>query len=296
MKKEIWLATLGYVVSVALLLSFLYWLLKNEGFDESTFLVGSVFVLLLSIGWGYIIASHLVIPHRKTQDHLLHLTKDIIHELNIPLSTIQANTSMLSKKAEDERTQKRLKRIEDASLRLKKLYDELVYTIRKEMHQIQRETYDLAVMVEERIEVFKEQQRNPFMLELESCRVFTDRIGFERIFDNLVTNAMKYSAKDTPVTIRLKGNQLEIIDNGIGMDEAELVKIYERYYQGNSKNEGEGIGLALVKAYCDQEDIDIEVSSQKGKGTRVILNVNKIVHKEFIEREYDEAVVRKDRK
>ena len=282
MKKEIWLATLGYVVSVALLLSFLYWLLKNEGFDESTFLVGSVFVLLLSIGWGYIIASHLVIPHRKTQDHLLHLTKDIIHELNIPLSTIQANTSMLSKKAEDERTQKRLKRIEDASLRLKKLYDELVYTIRKEMHQIQRETYDLAVMVEERIEVFKEQQRNPFVLELEACRVFTDRIGFERIFDNLVTNAMKYSAKDAPVTIRLKGNQLEIIDNGIGMDEAELVKIYERYYQGNSKKEGEGIGLALVKAYCDQEDIDIEVSSQKGKGTRVILNVNKIVHKEFI--------------
>ena len=282
MKKEIWLATLGYVVSVALLLSFLYWLLKNEGFDEATFLVGSVFVLLLSIGWGYIIASHLVIPHRKTQDHLLHLTKDIIHELNIPLSTIQANTTMLRKKAEDERAKKRLKRIEDASLRLKKLYDELVYTIRKEMHQIQRETYDLAVMIEDRIEIFKEQQRNPFMLELEPCRVFTDKIGFERIFDNLVTNAMKYSAKDAPVTVRIRENRLEIIDNGIGMDEAELVKIYERYYQGNSKKEGEGIGLALVKAYCDQEDIEIEVDSQKGEGTRVVLHLDKIVHKEFI--------------
>jgi signal transduction histidine kinase len=282
MKKEIWLATLGYVVSVALLLSFLYWLLKNEGFDEPTFLIGSIFVLLLSIGWGYIIASHLVIPHRKTQDHLLHLTKDIIHELNIPLSTIRANTSMLTKKMEDERSRKRLKRIEDASVRLKKLYDELVYTIRKEMHHIERETFDLAQMIDTRIEIFKEQQRNPFVLELAPCQVFTDRIGFERIFDNLVTNAMKYSSKETPITIRLHQMRLEISDRGIGMDEAQMIRIYERYYQGNDAKEGEGIGLALVKAYCDQEDIGIEMVSKQGEGTTVILRLDNIVHKEFI--------------
>jgi len=277
MKKEIALATLGYVVSVVMLLSFLYWFLKNEGFDESTFLVGSVFILLLSIGWGYIIASHLVIPHKKTQEHLFHLTKDIIHELNIPLSTIQANTAMLVKKAEDERDRKRLKRIEDASGRLKKLYDELVYTIRKEMHHIERELYDLSVMVEERIEIFKEQQRNPFIVELESCHVIADKIGFERIFDNIVTNAMKYSQKETPIVVRLKDKQLEIIDSGIGMDEAELLKIYERYYQSNTQKEGEGIGMALVKAYCDQENISIEVISQKNQGTTVILSLEKII-------------------
>jgi len=282
MKREIWLATLGYVVSVALLLSFLYWLLKNEGFDETTYVIGSAFVLLLSLGWGYIIASHLVIPHRKTQDHLLHLTKDIIHELNIPLSTIQANTAMLVRKAENEREQKRLKRIENASLRLKKLYDELVYTIRKEIHQIDRESFDLAEVIASRVEIFKEQQRNPFVLELAPCYVFTDKIGFERIFDNLVTNAMKYSPKDAPITVRLKNGRLEIIDSGIGMDETQLLKIYERYYQADSKKEGEGIGLALVKAYCDQEDIAIDVASEKGEGTHVILDLEKIIHKELI--------------
>jgi signal transduction histidine kinase len=279
MKKEILLATLGYVMSVALLLSFLYWLLKNEGFDEKTFLAGSIVVLLLSVGWGYIIASHLVIPHRKTQDHLLHLTKDIVHELNIPLSTIQANSAMLSKNMEEERARKRLKRIDDASLRLKKLYDQLVYTIRKEMHQIEREPFDLAEMVVSRVEVFKEQRRNPFILELETCRVYTDRIGFERIFDNLVANAMKYSDKHTPVTIRIEGEKLEIIDRGIGMDEAQLLQIYERYYQGDSQKEGEGIGLALVKAYCDQEDIVIQVSSKPGEGTRIVLQLEKILNR-----------------
>ena len=58
------------------------------------------------------------------EDTLTSLTNDIIHELNIPLSTIKANTAMLKKTMEDEKSLKRIKRIEDASVRLKKLYDE----------------------------------------------------------------------------------------------------------------------------------------------------------------------------
>ena len=279
MKKQIWLATLGYVVSIWVLLSFLYWFLKNEGFDEVNFIIGSIFVLLLSIGWGYIIASHLILPRKQTREHLLHLTKDIIHELNLPLATIQANTGMLSRRMEDKRAQKRLKRIEHAALRLKRLYDELSYTIRKEVHQIEREVVDLAVLVEARIEVFREQQRNPIVTELESCQVLTDRIGFEQMFDNLVSNAMKYSARDLPIRITLEHDTLRIKDEGVGMDEAQLVKVYERYYQGDEHKEGEGIGLALVKAYCDQEDIGIHIESKKGKGTEVILALEKIVYR-----------------
>ena len=281
MKKEIWLAVLGYVSSVMVLLSFLYWFQKNEGFDEKTFLVGSGFVFLLSILWGYIIASHLLLPREKTREHLLRLTRDIIHELNLPLSTIQANTSMLARRTEDEKSQKRLKRIDDASVRLKRLYDELVYTIRKEVHDVPRESFDLQRLIEERVEIFREQKRNPLETDIESCTVLTDRIGFEQMFDNLVSNAMKYSPKVSPVKVILKSHRLEIIDQGIGMDEAQLVKVYERYYQGDTQKEGEGIGLALVKTYCDEEDVEIQIDSKKGEGTRVILNLDKIVHAEL---------------
>jgi signal transduction histidine kinase len=281
MKKEIWLAALGYVSSVSVLLSFLYWFLKNEGFDESTFLIGSGFVFLLSIAWGYIIASHLLQPRERTREYLLRLTRDIIHELNLPLSTIQANTAMLRRNMQEEKTQKRLKRIDDASVRLKRLYDELVYTIRKEVHQVQQESFDLKTLVEARVEIFREQQRNPIEIDVRSCPLFTDKIGFEQMFDNLVSNAMKYSPKEAPVRIVSQGYRLEVIDRGIGMDEAQLLKVYERYYQGDSRKEGEGIGLALVKTYCDEVGIEIQIDSQKGEGTRVILDLDKIVHKEF---------------
>jgi signal transduction histidine kinase len=277
MKKQIWLATLGYLGSVWILLSFLYWFLKNEGFDEIHFIIGSILILLLSIGWGYIIASHLILPRKKTREHLLHLTKDIIHELNLPLSTIQANTDMLSRRLEDERSQKRLKRIEDASGRLKRLYDELSYAIRKEVHQVEREHVHLDVLVKERIEIFREQHRNRIVTELFPCCIITDRIGFEQVFDNLLNNAMKYSPREKPVKVMLQGNVLRIIDEGIGMDEAQIVRVYERYYQGNRQKEGEGIGLALVKAYCDREDIAIQIESKQGVGTEVALDLNKIV-------------------
>jgi len=277
MKKQMWLAAFGYVFSVLILLSFLYWFLKNEGFDETTFLIGSGFVLLLSVGWGYIIASHLLIPQKKTQEHLLHLTKDIIHELNLPLATIQANTAMLAKNRTDEKSLKRLKRIEDASLRLKRLYEELVYTIRKEMHEIERERFDLKALVEERVEIFREQNRNPVVIEVERCQLLTDKIGFEQMFDNLVSNAMKYSDKESPIKIVLKEHMLQIIDEGIGMDEAQLLKVYERYYQGDRQKEGDGIGLALVKAYCDQEDIGIKIESRRGRGTKVTLDLGRVL-------------------
>ncbi len=267
---------LGYVLSVAMLLSFVYWFMKNEGFTENSFLIASIFVLVLSVGWGYVIASHLLVPQKRTQEHLLHLSKEIVHELNLPLATIQANSSMLRRNIEDEKALKRLIRIDDAAKRLTRLYDELVYTIKKEMHEIERETFDLKGLVEERVAIFKEQRRNPLKLDVHSCTVHTDRIGFEQIFDNLVGNAMKYSSKEAPIDITLHSPILKIADRGIGMDEGQIVKIFEKYYQEDSSMEGEGIGLALVKAYCDRESIDIQIESRKGEGTTVTLDLRQI--------------------
>ena len=277
MKKQIWLAALGYVLSVAMLLSFIYWFMKNENFSESSFLLAALIALFLSVGWGYIIASHLLVPQKKTQEHLLHLTKEIVHELNLPLATIQANSSMLRRNIEDVKAQKRLTRIEDASKRLARLYDELVYTIKKEMHEIERETFDLKDLIEERVAIFKEQGRNPFIVTACTCMVHTDRIGFEQVVDNLINNAMKYSPKEAAVKIVISLPFLKIIDHGIGMDEGQIVKIYEKYYQEDSQKEGEGIGLALVKAYCDRENIAIQIESGKGEGTTVTLDLGEIV-------------------
>jgi signal transduction histidine kinase len=88
---------------------------------------------------------------------------------------------------------------------------------------------------------------------------------------------MKYSDKNEPIKIVLKNNLLSISDRGIGIDETELVKIYERYYQLDYKAHGEGIGLALVKAYCDDEKIEIRIVSKKGEGTKFSFDLTSAV-------------------
>jgi len=276
-KKKIFLAALGYFASVAMLMSFLYWFLKNEGFSESNFLVAGFLVLLLAAGWGYIISSHLLAPKAELDANLSLLSSEILHELNIPLATIKANVSMLKKRLlEEEKSLNRLNRIDASSDRLARLYEELAYSIKKEIHPIEKEKTALDVLLRERIEILKSFGRNRFVIDVGELTIFVDRIGFEKMIDNLLMNAMKYSPKETPIKVTLEQKTLIITDEGIGMDEAELVKVYERYYQGDSKKEGKGIGLALVKAYCDAEGIEIQIVSEKGKGTTVSLELGKV--------------------
>jgi len=260
-----------------MLLSFLYWFLKNEGFSESNFLIAALLVLLLAAGWGYVISSHLLAPKAELDANLSQLSSEILHELNIPLSTIKANTVLLKKHLPlEEKVVKRLERIEASSERLKRLYEELSYSIKKEIHPIEKESVAMSRLLGERIEALASFGRNRFMMNVNPMTIMVDRIGFEKMIDNLLMNAMKYSERTSAVSLYLEGYVLVIEDSGRGMDEAELLKVYERYYQGDSRSEGKGIGLALVKAYCDAEGIGIQIDSEKGKGTRVMLDLCRV--------------------
>jgi len=276
-KKRTFVATLGYFSSVTILLSFIYWFLKNEGFSESNFLVAAVLVLILATGWGYIIATHLLAPKAELDANLSQLSSEILHELNIPLSTIKANTTLLKKRTEDEKSIKRLERIEASSLRLERLYKELVYSITKEINPVEKEQFSLKKLLQERIEVFEAFDRNSFSLIIEDIQLEADKIGFEKTVDNLLMNAMKYSDKESPIDILVQNNILTITDRGIGMDESQIVQIFERYYQADSGQTGEGIGLTLVKAYCDEAGIGIVIHSRKDEGTTVTLDLRQVV-------------------
>lgn len=274
MKKQIWVATFLYLLSLLFLGDIFILFFKNNVNLFLTF----IFLLPLAFALGYTLNSYILSEKFKVDANLLHLTKEILHELNIPLSTIQANTTLLTRTLkENEKGLKRLSRIQDSSKRLQRLYTELVYSIKKEIHTIEKETFDVKVLVEERVAVLEQLERNLFIASLSSVKISVDKLGFEKMLDNVLTNAMKYSDKHAPISITLKDTILSIKDKGIGMDEIELVKIYDRYYQSDNHAYGEGIGLSLVKAYCDDEKIKIRITSTKGEGTTVSFNLNNVL-------------------
>ena len=265
-----------YLITMSVLLMSVYHFLENWHFSDFNFFVGGALVFLVAVGWGYTLTHIIFAPKKQLEDRLTSLSNNIMHELNIPLSTIKANASMLKKGVDDEKILRRLGRIEDASVRLEKLYNELVYSIRKEMHTIEKESFSLQGLLKERIDIFKEQKRNTFLLNVSNYAIRVDKIGFEQMIDNLLSNAMKYSNRDSTISVVLKDDILSIIDKGVGMSSTDLLQVYERYYQADENKDGSGIGLSLVKNYCDLENIDIRIHSEKNVGTVVRLYLREV--------------------
>ena len=274
MKKQILVSILIYFFVFLLLMVALY----GFFYEDVEIVISSLPLVVVSLVFAFMLNSYILKQKFEVDDNVLHLTKEILHELAIPISTIQANALLLKRTLkEDEKAVKRLNRIEDSSKRLERLYEELIYSIKKEIKSVERENVALAGLIEERVNTMKMLHRNSFSLEIEECTIWVDKIGFEKMFDNILTNAMKYSTKESTIKITLNDSILSIEDKGIGMDEIELLGIYERYFQLDNSRYGEGIGLALVRAYCDDEKIKIDIFSIKGEGTKVCLDLTALV-------------------
>lgn len=270
---QIALASL-YVTTTAILIAGIYYVHQVLGVEQWGIIA---FVsLILTLIAGGVLAKIAITPLREHFEHLERFSKETLHELNLPINTITANAQMLRKTHNDEKSLKRLDRIETATEMLKERYNELDYLIKKQTERERIESFDLGELIEERLGFLRSLYPSVIWeLSLEPQRVKCDRIGLGKVIDNLVENGVKYSGQTPYITINLHDQSLSICDRGIGMDEITLMRIYDRYYQNDSTMAGFGIGLSLVKRYCDRHHINLHVASRVGEGTCVKLEFKK---------------------
>ena len=249
-------------------------LISISYFNLATWLI---FVFTALIGTSWLLAHNANEPFAKSTKSIQHLLRENLHELNMPLSTIEANVSMLKKSIKDEKDIKRLDRIELASSILQEKYEEVEYGLKAEFGNIENERFCVAKLAQERIDRFKKLfEKYSFKTSLQTLIIYADKRGFAKVIDNLLSNAIKYSSKNSTISVKTEDSKLIISDNGTGMDEFELLNIYKRYYQADVKKDGMGLGLTLVKEYCDRAKITIHISSKKGSGTTVMLNLENV--------------------
>lgn len=225
--------------------------------------------------------AHVVIePASQSLEQLERLVRDTLHELNLPLATIKANLQLLERMAQSEKSAIRLKRISEAANELTERYEELDRQIQRSLQQSRIEEVELASYLRARVELVRDVAAGmEFSLDLEPCIIQTDRIGLRQTIDNLLSNAIKYNRPNGRISIKLNACKLEMSDEGEGMEESEIVRLFERYYQGINAKEGQGIGLALVKEFCDRHSIAIHLESKKGVGSRITLDFSKIAQR-----------------
>jgi signal transduction histidine kinase len=112
--------------------------------------------------------------------------------------------------------------------------------------------------------------------------VEADPRALESVIGNLVGNAVKYTPEEGRVSVRLgpveQGRvRLEVEDTGIGIDEKEQARVFERFYRVKDKQtkniSGTGLGLPIVKGILDDMGGHISLRSQKGQGSTFIVTL-----------------------
>jgi len=252
-------------------------LVKLEGLDSFEYAILATLFVFSTLAPIYLVGELIESVLSPIKNFRL-LIEDTMHEINTPVATIKTNTAML-KKTTAETELKKIDRIELACDKLLDLYENLEYFAKKEAKLSQKTEVELKEAVLQEIALQEDafaKKGVTLLAKLESKTVFIDRKGFSLALANLLSNALKFSEKDKTVEIALAANTLIVKDEGCGIAKEELIKIFDRYYQEDGAKEGRGIGLFLVKEFCDDNGVSLFIRSEVGKGSEFTLDFGKI--------------------
>lgn len=259
-----------YILTSIVFLGILYYFTLISSVENIILLFIILFTLLIFS--GIIITKLAVDPLALHVENLQNLSKETLHELNLPIATITTNIHLLKKSLENEKELKRIFRIQSACVMLKERYNELDYMIKLQSSNIKKESFFLDELIESRVLFLKDIYPHvEFILELKSTQITSDKIGLSKVIDNLIDNGVKYSQNIHKISVKLQDNTLEIKDYGLGMDEVEIIQVFDNYYQSNKEMQGFGIGFSMVKRFCDKNKILLNIKSKPNKGTTVSL-------------------------
>ena len=235
-------------------------------------LFGSLFFLLIS--------TKILKPIFQSEENIKNSIKNRLHELNIPTSTIKINLHLLKKDLTDSKSLIRLERIEKANESLSSLYNNMEYEFKKEFENIDLEDFSLFDALNNSLDKFEDIKKDTIIEVFVPKNIVlnSDYNGFIIVLDNLISNAIKYNSKENPyIKILFENRVLSIFNKGVGIDTKNIMLVFDRYFQENSQNMGYGIGLAVVKEFCDKNGIGINIESFED-GNRINLNMKSILN------------------
>ena len=241
---------------------------KIDELYKDIFIFFAFIYFLISI-FGYYLAKLFIKPLKHEREKLNNFIKDTTHELNTPIAAIMMSTES------ENLSSKQIQRIKLSANRISEIYKDLTYVfLENKENQKSVNEYDLKDLIEKLVENFEPlytKKRIELKLELENFKYKIDENDFERLFNNLFSNAIKYNSINGKISITLKENKLTIKDTGIGISKDKINDIYKRYFRATNQNGGFGLGLNIVSLICNEYKIDIKVDSKVDMGTTFVL-------------------------
>ena len=228
----------------------------------------------------------------KTEMLKSDFISNVSHEIKTPLSVIHTYAQMLSKGGMDEQSRKKCTdMLLSATKRLTDLVTNILKLNKLENENIPqgKEYFCLSDSVAETVisyEEIIERKHIQLDVDLEEFYVFSVKSYLEIVWNNLLSNAIKFTNEGGRVALKCqkvgKNALVSVTDTGIGMSKETGEHIFDKFYQGDTSHaqEGNGLGLALVKRVIDVLGGEIFVESECNKGTSFTVVLKDVVLQE----------------
>ena len=238
---------------------------------------------------GVIVVIQDITEHVKLDNMRKEFVADVSHELKTPITSIMGYADTLLEGEYDKETQEKfLNVIATEARRMAKLVTDLL-TLSKydnDEDRTKKVEFDLGDLVKKcqeklQIEIDKKHHNAECFVTANVPKVYADKDGIERVVLNIITNSIKYTPENGTIKMYVgyvyNDAYIKIIDNGLGIPEEDLNRIFERFYRVDKSRTremgGTGLGLSIAKEILDKNNGSIDIKSKKDKGTEVVIRI-----------------------
>ena len=238
---------------------------------------------------GVIAVIQDITEHVRLDNMQKEFVADVSHELKTPITSIMGYADTLLEGEYDKETQdKFLNVIASEARRMARLVTDLLTLSRYDNNKngIRKVSFDLGELVKKcqdklAIEIKKKNHTVNSFVTADVPPVYADKDDIERVVLNILSNSIKYTPDGGEIKIYVgfvyNDAYIKIFDNGIGIPEEDLSRIFERFYRVDKARTremgGTGLGLSIAKEILDKNGGSIDIKSTVGEGTEVVIRI-----------------------
>ena len=238
---------------------------------------------------GVITVIQDITEHVKLDNMRKEFVADVSHELKTPITSIMGYAdTLIEGEYDDETRSKFLSVISTEARRMARLVTDLLTLSRYDNKKVETDvtSFDLGDLVKRcleklKFEIEKKGHNVECFVTASVPPIVADKYGIERVVLNILSNAIKYTPDNGTIKVYVgfvyNDAYIKVIDNGIGIPESDLTRIFERFYRVDKARSrelgGTGLGLSIAKEILDKNKGSIDIKSKVGKGTEVVIRI-----------------------
>lgn len=251
---------------------------ETKQFLNRELLIAFIFTFILMIAMAYYLARRPVIVYEKLMEEQQTFVQNASHEMKTPIASLLLGTQyleMLDKNHWSEEGRNTLSQMKTEVSYMQQLIETM---LQDNIDNDKAESVDISKIFDEIIATTENIYQTTIQRRYQSQLTFTIKpLHAIQILNILLENAFHHNSSNVQVNVSafktMNGLQIEVSDNGKGIDKAEQDKIFQRFYQVDKGMKGSGIGLSLLRNIIYQYGGTIEVESQLEKGTKFIIKL-----------------------